>query len=77
MSNFFVRGMELWNAATKAFITPTHINGELRIINQDYQQAISEKKIAGHTAWSKTGVNLALSTSEEDMCSIGGWLETA
>ena len=44
-----------------------HSDGELRVISQDYLQALAEGDIANHTRWDKMGYNDGLATSEETM----------
>ena len=60
-----------WNSATSAYEKIKSIDGKLRAITQGYLYAVAEGHIANHEVWSKSGVNLALSASEEDMWSVG------
>jgi hypothetical protein len=49
-----------------------NVNGKIRTSSVPYLYDIAEGNIPGHEAWSKTGYNGDVGTTEEDMWPVGG-----
>jgi hypothetical protein len=63
---------KLYDTVTGTYLGLRYVDGQPRIVNQTYLQAMGEGNIPAHSPWSKIGFTPTMGTTESDVWSLAG-----